>query len=231
MTHQPPPRRFRALIFDFDGTLCDTETPEYEVWQSLFAEHGAELPLTVWAAGIGIGPAESPFDPHAYLESCLGRACDRAALHAVTRARFEERLHATEPRPGIVACLDEARALGLRLAVASSSSRAWVEGHLARLGLADRFELTRTSDDVARTKPDPELYLSACAALGVAPAEAVAFEDSPNGIRAAKAAGLACVAFPNPLTALLPLPEPDYLATSLEEVTLAELLGLLQESR
>ena len=123
--------------------------------------------------------------------------------------------------------LDEAAALGLRLAIASSSPRAWIDDHLAHLGLSDRFEVTRTADDVARTKPDPELYVSACAALGVAPHEAVAIEDSPNGIRAAKAAGLACVACPNPLTSLLPMDAADCVVPSLADVTLAGLLARL----
>lgn len=223
----PPATRFRAVVFDFDGTVMDTETPEYEVWKELYAEHGVELPLSVWSAGIGIGPRENPFDPYDYLDACLARPCDREGLRAERRLRFLGRLRRLGPRAGVVERLDEASALGLRLAIASSSPQAWIDDQLAYLRLADRFDLTRTADDVARTKPDPELYLSACAALGVAPREAVAIEDSPNGVRAAKAAGLACVACPNPLTALLPLDHADCVVPSLADVSFADLLARL----
>jgi beta-phosphoglucomutase-like phosphatase (HAD superfamily) len=121
----------------------------------------------------------------------------------------------------------DAKRLGLRLAVASSSSRAWVLGHLERLHLHAEWDAVRTRDDVARTKPAPDLYLAAVEALGVAPREAVAFEDSMNGIAAAKDAGLWCVAVPNALTAGMDLSRADVRLHSLAETPLEELLALL----
>jgi len=121
----------------------------------------------------------------------------------------------------------DAKRMGLLLAVASSSSRAWVLGHLERLGLGAQWDAVRTRDDVARTKPAPDLYLAAVEALCVDPTEAVAFEDSVNGIAAAKAAGLLCVAVPNALTAGMDLSQADVKLDSLAETPLAELLARL----
>jgi beta-phosphoglucomutase-like phosphatase (HAD superfamily) len=119
----------------------------------------------------------------------------------------------------------------VKLAVASSSSRAWVAGHLQRLGVLERFEVLKCSDDVERVKPDPALYRAACEHLGVPPARAVAIEDSPNGILAAKRAGLFCVAVPNALTGRLVLDAADLRLASLSELPLANLLTLAARPR
>jgi putative hydrolase of the HAD superfamily len=123
----------------------------------------------------------------------------------------------------------DARRLGLRLAVASSSSRAWVLGHLQRLGIEAHWDVVRCREDVARTKPAPDLYLAVIAALGMAPQEALALEDSANGIAAAKDAGLRCVAVPNALTAGMDLGRADARLVSLAETPLESLLALLSQ--
>jgi beta-phosphoglucomutase-like phosphatase (HAD superfamily) len=115
----------------------------------------------------------------------------------------------------------------LKIGLASSSPCEWVEGHLERLGLRPYFESIIASDDVVLTKPDPALYTSACAALGVEPGRAVALEDSPNGALAAKRAGLHCVAVPNELTKFLPFPAVDLRLDSLAEMSLDDLLAKL----
>jgi beta-phosphoglucomutase-like phosphatase (HAD superfamily) len=97
--------------------------------------------------------------------------------------------------------------------------------HLERLGLIEYFQVIRASDDVKKTKPDPELYLSACAGLGVPASQAIALEDSPNGVAAAKNAGMYCVAIPNVLTRRLPLEQADLRLDSLEEMRLESLLA------
>ncbi len=116
---------------------------------------------------------------------------------------------------------------GLKLGVASSSTREWVRGHLARLGILERFDCLRCRDDVANAKPEPDLYIAVLDCLGVAAAQAVAIEDSPNGVAAAKRAGMRCVAIPNTITARLDLSQADVVLTSLAEVTLAQLLDRL----
>jgi HAD superfamily hydrolase (TIGR01509 family) len=194
----------QALIFDFDGTILDTETPEFEVWQGVYTHHGASLELAEWARGIGTWDA---FDPHAHLETLTGQSFDKDDLRTTVRGRVHEMIHALEPIPGVLDALESAKARGLRLAVASSSSRDWVTEHLERLGLLGFFESLSTRYDVERVKPDPALYLHALAQLGLRPAQAVAIEDSPNGAKAALAAGLRAVVVPNAVTQTLSFPD------------------------
>jgi beta-phosphoglucomutase-like phosphatase (HAD superfamily) len=113
--------------------------------------------------------------------------------------------------------------------VASSGTREWVEGHLAQRDLRRYFGVVRTSADVQRVKPDPELYLSALAALGVEPQHAVAIEDSHHGLLAAKRAGMKCVIAPNPITQGLDFSEADLVLQSLAEISLSDLLKRIGE--
>ena len=214
----------RLVVFDFDGLILDTEAPVYDVWQAIYGEHGHTLEFARWAECIGTADT---FDPCAHLESLLGRSVDAGALIRHHRTRTDALIAAQPILPGVRDYVEDARRLGVRLGVASSSSRRWVEGHLTRLGLREHFEVVRCADDVARVKPDPALYLAVLEATGVAAHQAVALEDSPNGVRAAKRAGLACIAVPNPLTARLDLAEADLRLGSLAELTLAELIARL----
>lgn len=168
---------------------------------------------------------KSDFDPGRRLEDLVGRRLDLEVIRAGCERRVGELIGRETLRPGVVDCLAAARRLGLRRGIASSSSRAWVVGHLTRFGLHAEFDHIACSDDVARVKPDPALYLAVLRALGVAPNRAIAFEDSPNGIAAAKAAGLFCVAVPNPITRRLPLGGADLIVESLSDVSLETLLG------
>jgi HAD superfamily hydrolase (TIGR01509 family) len=215
----------RLVVFDFDGLILDTEVPVYEAWQAIYAEHGQTLAFEKWAECIGTFDL---FDPGEELASLCGRALDTLALEARHRADCDALIAAQTVLPGVRDYLEEARRLGLRLGVASSSSRAWVEGHLTRLGLRDFFDVVRCRDDVSVVKPDPALYRAVLDATGVPPREALALEDSPNGVLAAKRAGLTCVAVPNPLTARLDLSHADLRLGSLTEMPLVHLLGRLR---
>jgi HAD superfamily hydrolase (TIGR01509 family) len=219
----------RALIFDFDGLILDTEGPDYRAWQEVCSEHGHDLPLSIWSQCIG--RSSDWFDPVAWLEAHTGRPLDRAAIHDRQRRRHRELLEAEAILPGIEAYLADARRLGLKLGVASSSSRQWVAGHLERLGLHAHWECIRCWGDVERAKPAPDLYLAVLECLDVGPDEAIAFEDSPNGITAARGAGIVCVAVPNPLTALLDLGHADLQLSSLGELPLPELLTRIDRDR
>ncbi len=208
----------RAVIFDFDGTIVDTETPDYLSLAEIYEEHGCTLPLDFWALALGTSP--SPVDLFDSLIEQLGKSIDRDDLHHRRLKRFHELVWQEEVREGVMELLKEARAKGLKTAVASSAERAWVEGHLRRLGILDLFDYIRTSEDVIHAKPYPDLYLSVLEGLGISSHEAIAIEDSPNGIRAAKAAGIYCVAFPNEISRKLDLSDADLLLNSLAEYKL-----------
>jgi HAD superfamily hydrolase (TIGR01509 family) len=217
----------KLVVFDFDGLILDTEVPVYDAWQEIYGEHGVTLAFEKWAQCIGTADV---FDPCADLAAAVGRVLDAAALRGRHRARTDVLIAAQAIRPGVREYVDEARRLGLRLGVASSSDRRWVEGHLERLGLRAGFDVIRCADDVDRVKPDPALYRAVLDALDVRAEDAVALEDSPNGVLAAKRAGLACVAVPNALTARLDLSAADLSLASLAELRLPELLARLRRA-
>ncbi|MGC1480667.1 MAG: HAD hydrolase-like protein, partial [Chthoniobacterales bacterium] len=159
----------RAVIFDFDGLILDTETPEYHAWQEIYRRHGAVLALDDWLPCIGTGLV---FDPHVHLETLTGKTLDRQEIASAHKCCSEKLIARETLRPGVLATLQSARDTNLRIGLASSSSRAWVEPHLSRLGIAEFFETLQTSDLVEAVKPHPELYQRALAALGVDASEA-----------------------------------------------------------
>jgi HAD superfamily hydrolase (TIGR01509 family) len=217
---------FTALVFDFDGTILDTESPDYASWQEVYTEHGHELPHDLWVTRIG-GSGDG-FDPHAHLETLIGQMLDREALRARRRSRNLELIQAQEIRPGVLEYLEDARHLGLKLAVASSSPLTWVEGHLSRLGLLGYFVHLCTADDVPRVKPDPALYRLAAERLGVGPGVAIAIEDSHNGMLAATGAGMTCVVCPNEITRGQDFTGAHLRLDSLAGLPLPRLLDLLE---
>jgi putative hydrolase of the HAD superfamily len=220
----------RGLLFDFDGLLIDTETPSRLAYEELYREHGHELPLDKWATLVGTIGAE--FSPDDHLEELVGRPLDRRRLSERRRARELELCDLEDLRPGIEDYLAEAERRGLATAIVSSSSLDWIARHLERLDRADGWDAIVAADgDVERAKPQPALYLEALDALGLQPSEAIAFEDSVNGIRAAQAAGVFVVAVPNPITETFALEEADLLLGSLEDVQLEDLLARVDGSR
>jgi HAD superfamily hydrolase (TIGR01509 family) len=214
-----------AVVFDFDGLIVDTESAWYDALAELFREHGVYLPLEVWAQCVGTN--HDAFDPYDYLEQLLGQPIDRAALKQLAASKHAAIMEQRPLRPGVESYLQAATEQGLKIGLASSSDRNWVERFLRHYDLIHYFECIRTADDVALVKPHPELYLQATAGLGVSPAKAVAFEDSPNGAKAAKAAGLRCVIVPNPITATLTFGEHDLRLNSMADKELAEVFDLL----
>jgi putative hydrolase of the HAD superfamily len=213
----------RGLLFDFDGLLVDTETPSRRAYEELYQEHGHELPLDQWATLVGTIGAS--FDPDAHLEELVGKPLDREQMSKRLRAREHELCDLEDLRPGVEGYFADAERLGLLTAVVSSSTSEWIERHLLRLGHLEGVDaIVAANGDTRRAKPRPDLYQEALEVLGLESHEAIAFEDSLNGVRAAKAAGLFCVAVPNSITETFALDEADLLVGSLEEIPLADLL-------
>jgi HAD superfamily hydrolase (TIGR01509 family) len=215
----------RALLFDFDGLILDTETPDVEAWKSIYMEHGFEYPEESWSQNIG-GWGVSTFDPADSLQRLTQGTQGAEALRRRHRARSDEMIAREPIRDGVMEYLEAAGRLHVMPVVVSSSERAWVEPHLVGLGLMRHFERVICGDEVApgRTKPHPDLFLKALADLQLRADEAVVLEDSPHGVTAARAAGIFVVAVPNPITSLLPLDGADLIVKSLAELPLGDLL-------
>ena len=215
----------KALIFDFDGLILDTETPEYKVWQSICREHGFELPHEEWGKIIG-GYGVSNFDAAEHLALLSQGQLDSVSLRDRHRSESYALIHAQSMLPGVMEYLQDAKRLGLKLAIASSSSHTWVDTHAKRLGIFEYFDKVICKDDVpaGRTKPNPDLFLLALDQLKVQKNEAIVFEDSPNGVKAAKSAGIFVVAVPNPVTSLLTIENANLTLTSLSDLSLSGLL-------
>ncbi len=215
----------RALIFDFDGLIVDTESSSLAAVQEAYRRHGHELPSDQWRQCVG-----TTVDPYDHLQRLIGPEVDLTAVRAELEVRHRAEVAELGPRPGVVELVTAAAATGLRLAVASSSSRRWVEGHLERIGALRAFHAVRCRDDVRQTKPAPDVYLAALEALGVSASQAVAFEDSPNGVRAATTAGIYTVAVPNGVTRGWPFDHADRVIDSLHGVTVQAVGGWLAAS-
>lgn len=210
-----------ALVFDFDGLLMDTETASLRVWQYLWDKYGLELDVSTFFAHHG---GDVIAERYAKLAAAVGPSFDQDEAHHV-RLAYRQEVHATlELAAGIARWLDEARDLGLRLAVASSSPRDWVVDHLDRVGYLDRFELLACGDEVGTYKPDPGVYLLALERLGVPAERALAFEDTVHGVAAAKAAGLRCVAIPHPHADPAAFTAAERVLTSAADVPLRKLI-------
>ena len=214
-----------TLVFDFDGVIIDTEVPTFAAWQEVFESFGQSVDRALWSGIIGGG--QKLFDTMAYLESVVGPLPDREDIRRRKNERADKMIAESPVMPGVLGYLADAHRLGLKLAVASSSPRDWVEGHLAERGLLDYFTAVVTRDDVSRVKPDPALYATAVERVGSEPASAFAIEDSFNGVTSAKRAGLLCVAVPNEMTLDMDFEHADVRLGSLAEMPLEALLDRL----
>jgi len=215
----------RALVFDFDGLILDTELPMYRAWCALFDAHGAVPPtIDEWAAEIG---TLNGLDLHGLLVERATQPVDLTEADIWRRGHRDLLLAEQQARPGVEDWLAEADAAGLGVAIASSSEAEWVLPLLERIGLHASFRHVVTAGGELGPKPAPDTYIEACARLGVDPAEALAVEDSPHGIAAAKAAGLRCVAVPHELTETLDLSAADLRLASLAECSLADAMARL----
>jgi HAD superfamily hydrolase (TIGR01509 family) len=211
-----------AVLFDFDGLLMDTETTSLRSWQHEWRFHGLELDTQHFFAEHGGDLSQARY---AQLAAAVGPAYDQAASHA-RRTAYREQLHQDLGLlPGLADWLQEAATLGLRIAVATSSGRGWAAGHLSHAGVLTAFEFLACGDEVAHPKPDPGVYHLALQRLALPARQVVAVEDSPHGVAAAQAAGLRCVAIPNPHLDPARFNAADLVLSSAREMSLEEVIG------
>jgi len=216
---------YRALIFDFDGLVLNTEVPEFEAWTEVYRRHGATLRLDDWVKIIGT--TSEAFNVIDNLISQVDEKVDISNIRSEHHSIIWSLLQKETVMPGVERLIQQGKAAGMRIAIASSSPLEWVAGHLSRLGIKDWFETICTSEDVAMVKPDPALFLCAAKRLTVEPAQAIVFEDSLHGVTAAKRAGMRCVAVPHIITRGLDLSSADLIINSLDDIELNEILSRL----
>ena len=217
----------KALIFDFDGLILDTEMPFYESWREVFGSFGQELHLAEWVSLVGRGAFIEAHTPCHLLEERLGTNLDHEAIRRTRRIHFSELMERSKPYPGVESLLRRAKESRTPVGLASSSSREWVVGYLDSLQLTSYFDVVRCGTEAGEVKPAPDLYVSVLKGLVVQADEAIALEDSSIGIAAAKAAGVFCVAVPNSVTLHTCLDAADHRVASLDEVSLESLARLL----
>src|SRR3982074_3673238 len=194
--------RFEAVIFDMDGVLINSEPLHFAVLSDLLERAGHTLTRAENEQFIGT-TSEAMFSTLIARHGLAGTVAEYIARYDEMLLHVLEQPH--DPAPGVTALMAHLRALGKRLAVASSSRRAWVEATIQSLGLAGGFDVVVTGDDVARGKPDPAIYVLTAQRLGIVPDRCVAIEDSPNGVQSARAAGMTVLGVRTEYTAHLHL--------------------------
>ena len=205
-----------AVLFDFDGVLVDTEWAIYQAWLRTFRAHDHDLPLDVYTHCIGSDFAT--WSPKTHLEDLTGLAFDWHDLDTRRQREIVAELDGERAMPGVIPLLDQLAAADVRRAVVSSSSHQWVDGWLEKIALAERFETVVCRGDAERIKPAPDLYLEAARRLDLDPARCLVIEDSLNGVKAAKAAGMPVWVVPNRVTAGLEFSTADRIFPSLTEL-------------
>lgn len=196
----------KALLFDFDGTLVDTEWAIYSSWLRTYQRVGQDLPIEVYVQCIGSG--FHTWSPKTHLEDLTGDSFDWETMDAERQIEIEAELREQGPVEGVRELLAELSGK-TRLAVVSSSSHSWVDGWLERLDLRSFFENVTCREDAPRIKPAPDLYLACAKILDLDPAHCLVIEDSLNGLRAGKSAGMTAYAIPNRITSVSDFQEAD----------------------
>ncbi len=190
------PRAVKAVVFDMDGLLVDTETVVFRAMQRAAARIGGEMPFATFQLMVGLQHAASDL----ILLEHFGAGFDLDAWSAVVSSHFREELGAgIALKAGVVEILHALDTAGLPRAIATSSSLEAVRQSLGPHSLIDRFDALITRDVQTRGKPHPEPFLKAAEALGVSPEDCLALEDSHNGVRAAAAAGMMTIMVPDML--------------------------------
>ncbi|HMR62371.1 MAG TPA: HAD family phosphatase [Anaerolineae bacterium] len=214
-----PTRLFEAIIFDHDGTLVDTETPDFLACQTLCREHGAELSLDYWAATI-VGGFDGYDRMFAEIIQPHNGRVSTTQLKQRLRELWTVNLANTALMPGVLPLLRQLQGSGYPLAVATAADRFWVDRWLTHFELYPFFHSISCQNDVLNNKPAPDVYLHAADRLGVDPSRCLVFEDTLIGVRAAKAAGMTVIGVPSHVTKTLDFSEAHAVVSSLAHVDL-----------
>lgn len=215
----------KAIIFDFDGLIIDTETAWYEAYKEVMVYYKSELPLEDFAKCIGTDDSVL----NELFKNQLGDSCNIEEIKARAKIIHKIKMKTPQAREGVKDYLEEAKNLGYKIGLASSSSREWVTYYLDELGLLHYFEVIITRDDVNKVKPAPDLYLKAIKALNISSEEALAFEDSLNGLQSTVAAGLKCVIVPNSVTEFLAFEKYELRLKSMAERRLIDIIKFIEQ--
>lgn len=215
----------KAVVFDFDGLIIDTETVWFQAYEEVFQNYNVEFPIEVFTKCIGTDNGVL----NQYIDEKLGES-SRENIRKLAKESHKSKMKSVKIRDGVEQYLSTAKQLGLKIGLASSSSREWVEDYLIKLQIYDYFQVIKTGDQVDKVKPDPALYLQAIEALNVNAYEAVAFEDSANGAAAAIAAGLKCVIVPNEVTQSIKFGKYDLRINSMSEMNLEQVIKHLEQN-
>lgn len=211
----------KAVIFDFDGLIIDTESVWFEVFHDI-AKQDFQIELNIRDFALAVGTSTDPY--YELIEKQLGYSIDRLAFGQKAYKEFQNRVASIQPRDGVKEYISYASNNGFKIGLATSSSYQWVLGYLEKFELVSYFDTILTSDMVGTKKPDPKVYLEALKALEALPKEAIAFEDSLNGLKAAVSAGIATVLVPNGLTKYTDFPSDSIKITSMADIELPLLL-------
>lgn len=206
-------RRPKGIIFDFDGVLVDTEWAIYQSWVHLYAREGQSISIATYSPCLGAG--YSHWDPAAHLEELTGKKYDWDKEMPARQSMLEADLERMGLMDGALELLDWCAEQGIPLAVASSSSRRWVQGWLEKLSIYNRFAGVFTRTEGYPVKPAPDLFAAAQQCLGLPREDCLIVEDSENGTIAAQNAGIPCAAVPNRMTENCDFSRAAYLFASL----------------
>jgi putative hydrolase of the HAD superfamily len=212
----------KALIFDFDGLILETEYPIYRAIRDVYRKYDTDLKLEDYTYCVG-----SIEDNHHFLhllEKELNKPLDIESLAEEIYQDMMNEINSSAIIPGVENMLSQARDLGITCVVASSSDLPWVGGHIKRLGLDGYFSAICTRENVKKVKPEPDLFQYALTQANAQPDEAIVFEDSLNGIIAASKAGIFGVAVPNEVTRNLDFSIANLVLTQIDDIPLAELV-------
>lgn len=217
---------FKGIIFDFDGLIIDTETPQFNAFNELFNAYNTELPIELWLNEVG---TDSDFDSIAYLEKKLGVSVDRSKIRKKIKHNIQKKINSQELRENMIEFLDAAKEMDFKIGLASSSNFKWVNHFLKKFAIKGYFDSIKTSNDVELVKPDPELYLKVAEELQLHPTDCLVFEDSVNGLKAAKSAKMTCVVVPNELTSHSNFENYDFKINSMADISLEKLIEKIKK--